>query len=144
VDLGMVWSPTQFADVEGHLSHLNAIAADELLFEGATNPEGTCVAADQVYDSDANPGGVRCGILDYLMNILGPRPPEVWSPNEQLLGHGFGGSFIDNVGIQYGLDALRRSAVSTSTSSRARHGSTATRPRSRTPIAAARSTTGAT
>jgi hypothetical protein len=106
--LGIVWSPTQWADVEGHITHLNAIAADELLFKGATNPEGTCVAGGLVYDSETNPGGVRCGILDYLMNILGPRPPEVWSANEQLLGRGFGGSFIDNVGIQYGLEALRQ------------------------------------
>ena len=50
---------------------------------------------------------MRCGILDYLINVLGPRPPEVWSANEQLVGRGFGGSFIDNVGIQYGLEALR-------------------------------------
>jgi Tannase-like family of unknown function (DUF6351) len=106
--LGVAWSPTQFADVEGHLSHANAVAADELLFKAATNPEGTCVSADQVYDSDTNPGGVRCGILDYLKNILGPRPPEVWSANETLVGHGFGGSFIDNVGIQYGLEALQQ------------------------------------
>jgi uncharacterized tannase-like protein DUF6351 len=106
--LGVVWSPTQFADVEGHLSHLNAIAADELLFKAATNPEGGCVSAELVYDSETNPGGVRCGILDYLKNILGPRPPEVWSANETLVGHGFGGSFIDNVGIQYGLEALRQ------------------------------------
>jgi len=105
---GVAWTPTQFADVEGHLSHLNAIAADELLFKAATNPEGTCVSAGQVYNSDTNPGGVRCGILDYLLNILGPRPPEVWSPNETIVGHGFGGSFIDNVGIQYGLEALQQ------------------------------------
>jgi hypothetical protein len=106
--LGVAWLPTQMADVEGHLSHLNAIAADELLFKGATDPEGTCVAAHLVYDSETHPGGVRCGILDYLINILGPRPPEVWSENEVLLGRGFGGSFIDNVGIQYGLEALRQ------------------------------------
>ena len=106
--LGVVWSPTQFADVEGHISHANAIAADELLFKAATNPEGTCVSAGQVYDSETNPGGVRCGILDYLKTILGPRPPEVWSANETLVGHGFGGSFIDNVGIQYGLEALQQ------------------------------------
>ena len=105
---GVAWTPTQFADVEGHITHANAIAADELLFKAATNPEGTCVSADQVYDSEANPGGVRCGILDYLKTILGPRPPEVWTPNETLVGHGFGGSFIDNVGIQYGLEALQQ------------------------------------
>jgi hypothetical protein len=105
--LGVLWSPTQFADVEGHLSHLNAVAADELLFKGATNPEGDCVDPALVYDSETNPGGVRCGILDYLIHVLGPRPPEVWTENEQLVGRGFGGAFIDNVGIQYGLEALR-------------------------------------
>jgi len=105
--LGVLWSPTQFADVEGHLSHANAVAADELLFKGATSPEGDCVDASLVYDSETNPGGVRCGLLDYMINVLGPRPPEVWSANEQLVGRGFGGSFIDNVGIQYGLEALR-------------------------------------
>ncbi len=104
---GIAWSPTQFADVEGHVTHANAVAADEGLFKPATNPEGTCVAAHLVYDSETNPGGVRCGILDYLKTILGPRPPAVWSANEQIVGHGFGGSFIDNVGIQYGLEALR-------------------------------------
>jgi hypothetical protein len=105
---GIAWTPAQFAEVEGHQTHANAVAADELLFKAATNPEGSCVAANLVYDSDSNPGGVRCGILDYLLNILGPRPPQVWSANETRVGHGFGGSFIDNVGIQYGLEALQQ------------------------------------
>jgi hypothetical protein len=107
-NVGVDWTPEQFAYVEGHASHLNAIAADELLFKSATNPQGSCVAADRVYNAASNPGGVRCGILDYLKTVLGPRPPEVWSANEQSVGHGFGGSFIDNVGIQYGLAALRQ------------------------------------
>src|SRR5262249_28227604 len=97
---GIAWTPQNFADVEGHASHANAVVADEELFKGATNPEGSCVDASQVYNSDTNPGGVRCGILDYMKNVLGPRPSEVWSTQEQTVGHGFGGNFIDNVGIQ--------------------------------------------
>jgi hypothetical protein len=105
---GVEWTEQNYADVEGHVSHANAVVADEGLFKSATYPDGTCVAADQVYAADTNPGGVRCGILDYMKNVLGPRPPEVWSIQEQAIGHGFGGNFIDNVGIQYGLEALQQ------------------------------------
>ena len=36
---GIAWSPTQFAAVEGHLSHVNAITADEGLFKDAASPD---------------------------------------------------------------------------------------------------------
>ena len=85
--------------------------ADEGLFKGATNPVGGCVSSEEAYDPQTNPGGVRCGILDYMKTVLGPRPESVWSTQEQAVGHGFGGSFIDNVGIQYGLDALRQGQI---------------------------------
>jgi hypothetical protein len=39
-----------------------------------------------------------------------PRPAD-WSANEQLLRHGFAGVPIDNVGVQYGLIALRESQI---------------------------------
>ncbi len=39
---GVVWSPTQFAAVEGHLTHINAVVADEGLFKAALNPEDDC------------------------------------------------------------------------------------------------------
>jgi hypothetical protein len=110
---GVVWSPTQFADVEGHITHANAVAADEAFFKSATDPASACrgVTDAQRYHPDTNPGGVRCGILDYLINVLGPRPPEVWSAQEQLVGRGFGGFFADNKGIQYGLNALRAGRI---------------------------------
>ena len=79
---GVAWLPTQMAQVEGHLSHLNAVVADEGLFKAALNPEHECpgttapVAGDPStrYDSETNPGGVRCSVLDLLVNQLGPRP----------------------------------------------------------------------
>ncbi len=108
--LGVIWSPTQMADVEGHIAHLNAITTDLLFFTNVTNPVGNC-AGDLGYDPVTNPGGVRCGLLDYLINQSGPRDPSVWSPMEIAAGKGFGGNPIDNVGIQYGLTALQRGLI---------------------------------
>ena len=116
---GVVWLPTQMAQVEGHLSHLNAVVADEGLFKAALNPEHACpgtldpVAGDPVtrYDSETNPGGVRCSVLDLLVNQLGPRPSSVWTPQEQAVGHGFGGLPFSNDGVLYGLSALRAGTI---------------------------------
>ena len=60
-----------------------------------------------------NPGGVRCVLADYMINVLGPRPASVWIPAEQQVGHGFGGLPLDNVGVQYGLEALRNGTITT-------------------------------
>ena len=78
---GVVWAPTQIADVEGHLTPVNAVTADEGLFKSAINPEHDCagvpapVAGDTRtrFDSDTNPGGVRCDILNMMVNQLGRR-----------------------------------------------------------------------
>ena len=112
---GVVWSPTQIADVEGHLTPINAVTADEGLFKGAINPETACdgVAAPAPgdprtrFDSDTNPGGVRCDILTLMVNQLGPRPESVWSPQEKAIGRGFAGLPFGNAGVQYGLEALQ-------------------------------------
>ncbi|MCW2816396.1 MAG: hypothetical protein JWN84_3851 [Nocardioides sp.] len=112
---GVVWSPTQFAAVEGHLTHLNAVVADEGLFKAALNPENACdgtldpVAGDPStrYDSETNPGGVRCSVLDLVANQLGRRPASVWGPQEKAVGQGFGGIPFANKGVLYGLGALR-------------------------------------
>jgi hypothetical protein len=108
---GVVWSPTQWGAVEGHVSHLNAVVGDEALFKGAINPVGSCVGAAQAYDPKKNPGGVRCSVLDYMKTLLGPRPPKAWSPVEKALGHGFAGLPFSNVGIQYGLGALQQGLI---------------------------------
>ena len=116
---GVLWSPTQIADVEGHLSHVNAVAADEGLFKEAINPESECsgtrapVAGDRStrFDSATNPGGVRCSILDMMINTLGPRPQSTWTTWEKQAGHGFAGVPFANVGVQYGLEALKQGQI---------------------------------
>ncbi len=116
---GVVWTETQMAQVEGHLSHLNAVTADEGLFKDAINPETACPGtADPVagdtgtrFDSDTNPGGVRCSILDMMVNALGTRPQDVWSPQEQAAGHGFAGVPFANTGVQYGLGVLEQGLI---------------------------------
>ena len=106
---GVVWTPQQMADVEGHIAHVNAVASDELFFKGLTDASSGCsgVSDAERYEAQSNPGGVRCTLLDYLINILGPRPQAVWSANEKKIGRGFAGNFMDNVGVQYGFQALR-------------------------------------
>lgn len=116
---GVVWLPTQMAQVEGHLSHLNAVVADEGLFKSALNPEHACpgtvdpVAGDPStrYDSETNPVGVRCSVLDLLINQLGPRPESVWTAQEKAAGRGFGGLPFSNDGVLYGLSALRSGTI---------------------------------
>ncbi|MBZ5738369.1 DUF6351 family protein [Nocardioides mangrovi] len=116
---GVVWSPTQMAQVEGHLSHLNAVVADEGLFKAALNPENACpgtsdpVAGDPStrYDSETNPTGVRCSVLDLLVNQLGRRPASVWTSQEKAAGHGFGGLPFSNDGVLYGLSALEDGTI---------------------------------
>jgi hypothetical protein len=113
------WTPDQMAEVEGHATHANAVTADEGLFKEAINPENACsgtqdpVAGDEStrYDSEINPGGVRCSILDIMVNLLGPRPESVWSEEEKAAGHGFAGLPFANSGVQYGLDALERGRI---------------------------------
>src|SRR5262249_22133621 len=56
-------------------------------------------------------GGVRCDVLDAMINVLGPRPESVWSENERKLGHGFAGIPIGNVGIMYGLKPLEEGQI---------------------------------
>ena len=108
---GIVWPPVQWGLVEGRPDPINAIVADEELFKGATNPVGDCVPAAQAYDPQSNPGGVRCSILDYMINVLGPRPQSVWSPMEKRAGRGFAGQPFGNAGIQYGLQALEQHLI---------------------------------
>ena len=108
------WTPAQFADVEGHVTHANAVAADEAFFKAATNPanpECNGLPPEALYNAQSNPGGVRCGVTDYMINVFGPRDMGVWSPAEQAVGKGFGGLAVDNVGVQYGLGALQQGLI---------------------------------
>lgn len=107
---GVIWNPVLWGPVEGHLTHLNAIVADTGLFQGATQVTGDCFG-ENTYDPVSNPGGQRCGILEWIPHILGQRKPEVWSDLEKQLGHGFTGIPLGNTGVQYGLNVLRAGLI---------------------------------
>lgn len=66
----------------------------------------------QAYNATTNPGGVRCGVIDWQINQLGPRARPVWDPEELKAGRGFAGLPVDNVGVQYGLGALEQGQIS--------------------------------
>lgn len=99
---GVFWLPTQWGDVEGHLTHVNAITADEGLFKGATEPTGNCYGPNS-YHPQNNPQGQRCGIIDALIHIVGIRDQSLWTPMEQAAGRGFAHLPLGNTGVQYGL-----------------------------------------
>lgn len=124
---GPAWSQPQEAAVEGSPATANAfvsVGCTDLnppytpstcptgFFYGAV-PYWPCagVSAQQLYNAQTNPGGTRCSIADLAKNLLGPERPNVWSPAEKKVGHGFAGLPFDNVGVQYGLAALRDGTI---------------------------------
>ena len=112
---GVAWTPADIAAVEGHPNHVNSIVFDTVYWTSLGVPDDGCpgVPADQVYNAQTNPGGVRCTLADYMINVFGPRPASDWGPVEQQLGRGFAGIPLDNVGVQYGLDALKKGLITT-------------------------------
>jgi Tannase-like family of unknown function (DUF6351) len=64
---------------------------------------GTCnaiIPKSVQYDDEANPTGIRCDLYDHLVNVFGRDPAT-----------GFARRPIDNVGVQYGLEALNLGAI---------------------------------
>ena len=123
---GTAFTVAQQNAIYGHENGiLNATLADDLFFFAAVNPEHDCdgvpepVANDPAtrYDSDTNPGGVRCDVLTFMENMIGPRDrnypdgSEAWSQNEIALERGFAGFPLGNEGVQYGLVALRNGEI---------------------------------
>jgi Tannase-like family of unknown function (DUF6351) len=109
---GVLWLPTQMADVEGHVTIVNSEVSDNAQWHVAvpTDPCSGTTDANR-YNAQTNPGGVRCTITDAAINVFGPNPPATWSPAEQQIGRGFAVPPIDNVGVQYGLDALEKGQI---------------------------------
>jgi hypothetical protein len=73
------------------------------LFLSAVDPRVGCdaeIPAAEIYDPTANPDGVRCTLQDINVNVLGRDPLT-----------GFARRPLDNVGIQYGLGALRDGVI---------------------------------
>ncbi len=110
---GVAWTPDQVADVEGHPNHANVVIFDSVYWKDLAIPDDGCagVPASQDYNAQTNPGGVRCDLADYMINLFGPRRPSVWSTPEKKAGHGFAGIALDDVGVQFGLEALRKGQI---------------------------------
>lgn len=91
--------------VMGHQS-VSSCATWEATFAPLLNPARGC-GAGEAYEPSTNPDGCRSTIQDMQVNILGRRPPEVWTAAEQAAGFGFAELPYDNTGRLYGLNALR-------------------------------------
>ena len=110
---GVTWDPLSIGAVEGHPNHVNSVVFDSVYWTDLGVPDDGCagVPAEQSYNAQTNPGGVRCTLADYMINVFGPRPEALWSPQEQKLGRGFAGLPIGDVGVQFGLEALRKGQI---------------------------------
>jgi len=53
-----------------------------------------------IWNATTNPDGVKCGVLEQIVNQVGVDPAT-----------GFANSYVDNVGVQYGLAALDSGAI---------------------------------
>lgn len=115
---GVVWTPDQQAAVMGQptvsicQSWINVFG-----FDWAFNPRSETRDGDPVHqklnsqscnvpdnlawDEQANPTGVRCSLADYMASVLGQRPQD-----------GHANRPLDNVGVQYGLNALLAGTIS--------------------------------
>jgi hypothetical protein len=109
---GISWNPAQFGAVEGNLLPVDAVISD-IGFFNAIVPTHSCggISDAQRYNATTNPGGVRCDIADLAINVFGPRASTSWTAAERKVGHGFAGVAVDNVGVVYGLSALKAGVI---------------------------------
>jgi hypothetical protein len=110
---GVAWTPAQIAAVEGHPNYGNTVIFDTVYWEELANPSKKCpgVTEAERYNAETHPEGVRCTLADYMINVFGPRPENLWEAAEQKIGHGFAGLSVDNVGVQYGLQGLLEGVI---------------------------------
>lgn len=99
---GAALSPSQRAAVNGHAT--DATCRNwQARFGSFLDPTSGCdpaIPTERIYDPDTNAGGVRCTIYDEAVNVYG-RDPATGAANRPL----------DNVGLQYGLQALNDGAI---------------------------------
>jgi hypothetical protein len=123
----LAWTPIQESEVDGTaIENVPSLPFDATFSASAFFPfalPANCtdydagysyVSSAQIYNPSTNPGGVRCGILDWDINLLGPQPKSLWDAQERAIGRGFAGVPIDNVGVQYGLQALASGQITPS------------------------------
>src|SRR5947209_2728685 len=96
-----LWGPTQIQAVIEHPNPGNPITFTNVIPNSGVADRPSCpdVPASQEW-SASNPHGVRCTLEDYMVNLFG-RDPKT----------GYANVSFSNVGIQYGLDALRSGQI---------------------------------
>ena len=101
---GVVWTPLQIAAVQGHPDYANSVELSTLYWPTLADPAYACagVSAAQRW-SPSNPKGVRCDLEDYMINVFGPYQGS--DP------YGYAGIPLDNVGVEYGLSALKQGII---------------------------------
>jgi hypothetical protein len=100
-DPGVVYDPVATSAIFDHPNVANPLSFTTVI-PNSGNPSRSCpgVPADQVYNAQTNPHGVRCTLQDYMVNAFGRDE------------RGFARRGFDNVGVQYGLKGLRDGRVS--------------------------------
>ncbi|MGH8977851.1 MAG: DUF6351 family protein [Acidimicrobiia bacterium] len=98
---GTALTAEQKQTINGHASAGTCPEWNRLV-GGIVNPTDGCDAiGDQVYNRVTNPEGARCTLHDINVNVFGIDPET-----------GFARRPFDNVGIQYGLDAMNSGVIS--------------------------------
>jgi hypothetical protein len=99
---GVLWTPDAIGAVEGHPDPANAVTFTTVI-PSSGDPSRSCpgVPADQVYDPQKNPNGLRCTLQDYMRNVFGPRKSD-----------GLTGRPVGNIGFQYGYRPLLAGKIS--------------------------------
>jgi Tannase-like family of unknown function (DUF6351) len=106
-----LWTDEQRAAVDGHHDPSDCEAWDAT-FARVSNPTHGCgdpLAAN--YDPLTDPTGCRATLQDFMLPILGKRPPSEWASHAEQIVHGFAKSPFDNVGVQYGVNALNAGMI---------------------------------
>jgi hypothetical protein len=97
------WSDAQIEAATGYptVTTLSTIGPGNAIRVKAQG--GTCnaiIPKSVQYDAKTNPTGIRCDLYDHLVNVFGRDPTT-----------GFARRPIDNIGVQYGLEALNLGAI---------------------------------
>ena len=101
-DAGATFTDEQKLAVNGHGSVRFCDAWAQLFLSGVYPDRGCdgAVPSAAIYDPATNPTGIRCTLQDSASNLFGVDE------------NGFGRRPLDNVGIQYGLNALHDGVIS--------------------------------
>ena len=101
-EAGASFTPEQQVAVNGHGTVQFCEAWSQLFLPSVYADRGCdeAVPVDEIYDADTNPDGIRCTLQDSASNLFGVDE------------NGFGRRPLDNVGVQYGLEALEAGVIS--------------------------------